>query len=249
MDRFLPDDLLMKPSKTLIIALACIIAAVIFYRYGRALWHPVYITVAGKRTVRDVLDTIGPAAAARLSPHFDQRGLRWPPRTVTLIGIKDEERLELWAHEDGWVFVRAYEIMGSSGGPGPKLREGDGQVPEGVYSVTGLNPNSSFHLSFKLNYPNAFDRARAMEDKRTGLGGDIFIHGSNVSIGCLAMGDEAIEELFCLVATIGRENVTVIITPVDFRRGEPTPAPVRAVNWLDELYLSIQKRLDDYTGG
>jgi murein L,D-transpeptidase YafK len=71
----------------------------------------------------------------------------------------------------------------ASGKAGPKLREGDGQVPEGIYRIDGLNPNSSYHLSLKLNYPNDFDLEQARTEGRTELGGDIFIHGKAVSIG------------------------------------------------------------------
>lgn len=91
-------------------------------------------------------------------------------------------------------------MLAASGGPGPKLREGDLQVPEGVYRLTAFNPNSSYHLSLRVDYPNAEDRAAedravARSDRRTSLGGDIFIHGKAVSIGCLAIGDPGIEEL------------------------------------------------------
>ncbi|HSA60443.1 MAG TPA: L,D-transpeptidase family protein, partial [bacterium] len=128
--------------------------------------------------------------------------------------------------------------------PGPKLREGDGQVPEGVYGVNALNPNSLFHLSIRLNYPNADDRARAREDGRANLGGDIMIHGSAVSIGCLAVGDEAAEELFVIAALTGLENVKVILSPVDLRSrslgGNASPV------WTTNLYSKIRKELGNY---
>ena len=78
---------------------------------------------------------------------------------------------------------------------GPKLREGDRQVPEGVYTIANMNPNSISHLSLALSYPNDFDRARAAEDGRADntLGGSIMIHGGSGSIGCMAVGDEAAE--------------------------------------------------------
>src|SRR5436190_607476 len=80
-----------------------------------------------------------------------------------------------------WRFVREYPVMAASGGRGPKLREGDGQVPEGMYTIDWLNPNSSYHLSMHVDYPNAFDRAHAADDGRTALGGAIMIHGRDVS--------------------------------------------------------------------
>ena len=91
---------------------------------------------------------------------------------------------------------RTYKIAGMSGNPGPKLAEGDGQVPEGFYFVppAAMNPNSQYHLSFNIGYPNDFDRAH----QRTGSA--IMIHGNRVSIGCLAMTDEKIEEIYTLCA-------------------------------------------------
>ena len=89
------------------------------------------------------------------------------------------------------------------GASGPKIQRGDKQVPEGVYGISYLNPNSAYHLSLGVNYPNAFDREMAAKDGRKNLGGDIMIHGKNVSSGCLAVGDEPAEELFVLAAEVG----------------------------------------------
>ena len=72
-------------------------------------------------------------------------------------------------------------------------------MPEGVYRIVALNPNSSYHLSMKLDYPTEFDLSKARAEGRTRPGSDIFIHGKAVSIGCVAVGDDAIEEIFVLV--------------------------------------------------
>ena len=69
----------------------------------------------------------------------------------------------------------------------------DGQIPEGIYGIGYLNPNSSYYFSLKVTYPNASDRARAKADGRTNLGGDIMIHGQAVTIGCVPVGDDAID--------------------------------------------------------
>jgi murein L,D-transpeptidase YafK len=89
---------------------------------------------------------------------------------------------------------RRYPIAAASGTLGPKLAEGDRQVPEGFYAVppSAMNPNSRFHLAFNIGYPNALDRSL----KRTGSA--IMIHGDRVSTGCLAMTDEVIEEIYTL---------------------------------------------------
>lgn len=214
-----------------------------FYRFGQAIWGPAYLKIVGKRTVSDAVEQFGPAARDRLRPSFAAAGVPFPPKRIALVAFKDIFRLELYAEHNGrWVFVRDYRIRGASGQAGPKLREGDRQVPEGVYAIEGLNPNSSFHLSMKVDYPNEFDRAMAQRDGRTQLGGDIFIHGESASVGCLAMGNEAIEELFTLAADIGAEQVHVLIAPCDLRT--QTPAPMaESPPWLPELYAQLETEL------
>ncbi|HEY8518319.1 MAG TPA: L,D-transpeptidase family protein [Candidatus Binatia bacterium] len=188
-------------------------------------------------------------AEARLAGRFAARGVLYPPRAVTLVALKDEGRLELWAANDqnsGWRFVRSYLVQATSGRLGPKLRQGDRQVPEGIYRVTALNPRSAYHLSLRLDYPNAFDQARASEEGRTRLGGDIMIHGDRVSVGCLPIGNEAIEELFALAERIGIENLLVVISPMDLRRVDASVALKRVGRrppWLAELYADIARAL------
>ena len=90
--------------------------------------------------------------------------------------------------------VHTFPILRASGRLGPKRQEGDGQVPEGCYFIERFNPASLFHLSLGLDYPNASDLVLTTD--REHPGSDIFIHGNCQSIGCLAMGDPAIEEVF-----------------------------------------------------
>jgi len=190
-------------------------------------------------------DLVG--AEQRLAAQFASRALPYPPREVALVALKSEARLELWADAGrGWSFVRSYLIRRSSGALGPKLREGDHQVPEGVYRIAALNPTSRYHLALRLDYPNAFDRARAAEDGRTRLGGDIMIHGGAVSDGCLPVGDAAIEEVFAVVERVGPENVSVVVSPLDFRRVERATVVARAADrpiWVPELHASIASAL------
>ena len=176
-------------------------------------------TPLGRATVADRLAQYGPEARARLVPRFESQGVSYPPARLVILALKSERRLELYGPDASGrlKFIRAYPILRASGKTGPKLREGDGQVPEGIYRVESLNPNSRFHLSLRLNYPNEFDRRQAEREGRTSLGGDIMIHGGRASIGCLAMGDEAIEELFVLAAEAGIGNIAVLVCPADFR--------------------------------
>lgn len=126
---------------------------------------------------------------------FHDAGLPYPAREIFLRWLKREAVLELWAREDRGRFalVASFPILASSGGPGPKRRQGDLQVPEGFYEIDRFNPASLFHLSLGLNYPNAADRIRAGGGDP---GGDIFIHGKDVTVGCAPLGDDAIEQLY-----------------------------------------------------
>ncbi|HEY3378363.1 MAG TPA: hypothetical protein VGL77_12800, partial [Armatimonadota bacterium] len=135
----------------------------------------------------------GSVARQRLQPYFARADVPYPPRALVLVGLKDTQTLQLYAPDRHGVMrlLRAYPIHAASGHLGPKLREGDLQVPEGIYHVESLNPRSLFHLSLRLDYPNAFDHEMARHDGRTQLGGDIMIHGSAASAGCLAMGNPA----------------------------------------------------------
>lgn len=198
------------------------------------------------RTVADVVTRYGPAARARLVPHFRKAGVAYPPNEIAILVLKREKRVALWARSGRqWRFVRNYPILAASGHAGPKLREGDYQVPEGVYRIEHLNPNSSYHLSMKVSYPNAFDRRMAARDRRTRLGGDIFIHGKAVSIGCVALGDPAIEELFTLVAETGHPRVKVIIAPNDLRVAGAVMHE-SAPPWVGQLYRTIAAALAQF---
>lgn len=179
-------------------------------------------------------------------PYFYKAGIAYPPHAITLLAMKEENKLELWAanKEGKTSFIRSYDIKKLSGLPGPKLKEGDRQVPEGIYKIIGLNPNSSFHLSLKLNYPNEFDLKHAKIERRKFPGTNIFIHGKSVSIGCLAMGDTAIEELFVLSEDVGINKTSVVISPYDPR---VKPLPKRATEeWVNELYQHIEKEYAKY---
>lgn len=161
-------------------------------------------TLAGYyRTVRaradaGAEDRVAAARTARgdiIRRRFLDAGLAYPPREIFLRAFKHESELELWAREKEEPFrkVAAFAVTAASGEPGPKRREGDRQVPEGCYMIDVFNPKSRFHLSLGLNYPNESDRILADPARP---GGEIYIHGGAVSIGCLPLGDPAIEELY-----------------------------------------------------
>ncbi len=202
----------------------------------------------GDQGIADRVAQYGAAARARLAPFFAAAGIGYPPEQFVLVGFKFERELDLLASGSGHdlTFIRSYPIQGMSGTLGPKLREGDGQVPEGIYTIVYLNPDSVAHLSLALSYPNEYDRARAEEDGRDTLGGDIMIHGGSMSSGCLAMGDEAAEELFVLAADAGWEGREVVLSPVDFRRNI-LPVGYRAqAGWVQDLYVRLRAELEGF---
>lgn len=111
--------------------------------------------------------------------------------------FKESNELEVWVKPEGsdeFELFKNYEICYYSGELGPKTRQGDGQSPEGFYFINAgrLNPWSSFHLSLNMGYPNSYDRTKGY------TGNYLMIHGSCVSIGCYAMKDEGIEEIYTL---------------------------------------------------
>ena len=174
---------------------------------------------------------------------FKSKGISFPPKNLALIAFKDSKELEVWAANEDKFFklITHYKIKAASGDLGPKLVEGDKQVPEGIYKIEGFNPNSAYHLSMKLNYPNTFDLLHAKNEGRSSPGTNIFIHGKSASIGCLAMGDPVIEKLFYLVHATGLSNTQVIISPTNpsLRTLDvPTTSPA----WVGELYKNIENQ-------
>jgi hypothetical protein len=167
---------------------------------------------------------------------FADAGAAFPPPRLDLLVLKEERQLEIWAPGERGrpVLVHRFPVLGASGHAGPKLREGDLQVPEGIYRLRVLNPNSRFHLSLGTDYPNALDRAAARADGRAGLGGDIFLHGGSASVGCVAIGDEAIESLFWLVGRAGRAKVRVLLAPWDLRAPDAPDPPAEANGSMGE---------------
>lgn len=130
--------------------------------------------------------------------------------------FKAEMRLEVWLRGRGDTFTkfRDYEICTFSGAPGPKLAEGDHQAPEGFYRVgfSQLNPNSRHHLAFNLGFPNQYDRSLG----RTGSA--LMVHGGCSSVGCYAMTDAGIDQIYTMVEAAlgaGQHEVDVHIFPFE----------------------------------
>jgi murein L,D-transpeptidase YafK len=199
------------------------------------------------KTVDDRIQEFGDKARKRLRKKYESVGLSYPPLHTTLVYFKSTRSVELYGRSSErppWRKVAITPVLAVSGTIGPKLRRGDEQVPEGLYRIEALNPNSAYHVSLRINYPNSFDRARARDDRRTNLGGDIMIHGKNVSIGCLAMGDEVAEDLFTLAKDTDYRKWTLILSPIDFRSESLDPKLLKKLpSWVPGLYSEIEAAL------
>lgn len=137
--------------------------------------------------------------------------------SLKIMAYKAEGKLELWlktASQKDYQLFRVYDFCAHSGTLGPKVIEGDGQTPEGFYKINVFNPMSNFHLSLGVNYPNATDLARTGKDRKPG--GDIYIHGNCVTVGCIPLTDEKIKEVYVLAVEArnsGQQDIPVSIMP------------------------------------
>lgn len=135
---------------------------------------------------------------------------------IYIRAFKLEEQLEVWGREKGsskFQLITSYPFCFSSGNLGPKRKRGDYQIPEGFYTIDRFNPESNFHLSLGIDYPNAADKIKS---EHSNLGGDIFMHGSCYSIGCIPITDDWIEELYIFAVEAknnGQDEIHVHIFP------------------------------------
>lgn len=185
----------------------------------------------------------------QLISFFTKANVSYPPKEIALLAFKSERKVELWAKGSNqtWHHIHNYPLTGFSGRLGPKLRENDKQIPEGVYRLVNFNPFSSMHLSMMINYPNNFDREKGYADNRKALGNNIFIHGKNLSVGCLAVGDLAIDQLFILARRVGLSNIKLIIAPNDLRKTKASTSAFAQPRWLPELYKNIAESLKPFS--
>lgn len=142
---------------------------------------------------------------------------------IYIRAFKEEQSLEVWIKSGKnaeYALLKTYKIAASSGVLGPKRKEGDLQVPEGFYFINRFNPMSSYYLSLGINYPNASDLILSDKSKP---GSDIFIHGSNVTVGCLPLTDDLIKEVYLLAVmakNYGQKKIEVHIFPFKMEKIE-----------------------------
>jgi murein L,D-transpeptidase YafK len=187
-----------------------------------------------------------------LRDRFQKAEVNYPSKELFLRAFKREAIVEMWARNqtrEPFKLIASYPVTCNSGTFGPKRREGDRQVPEGFYHIDRYNPKSNFHLSLGINYPN--DSDKILSDKEQ-PGSDIFIHGSNLSIGCLPLGNEGIEEVYLAALDCSIRPVPVHIFPAKMNtedwlawRNEQTKSrPELAVFWeqLLPVYAHFEKK-------
>jgi hypothetical protein len=235
---------LKKITRNILLVAGFAVAVGIFLKYGRSAYMPMMNKLKGNETVESRITAIQGEVWNRLENHLNLAGYKMDyPKEIILVAFKEEQLLQVYAKDSSGVkLIKEYPFTGFSGELGPKLKEGDKQIPEGIYEVEYLNPNSSFYLSIKVSYPNEFDKSKTELSDIAEMGGDIFIHGKSATVGCIPIGDAAIEEVFVLTQKAIDNKVKVIISPRDFRTNPEYPK-IAGVEWANELYERIENEI------
>lgn len=203
----------------LLLLLLLAVAVVLYLRKARA-GQP-----SDNERVRSVRRRVAPNLNAEL-----KRAHLKPGAPIFIRIFKEEKELELWMRDDmggRYVLFKKWPVANcGGGGPGPKQREGDGMAPEGFYHIGAaqLNPDSDFHLSFNLGFPNAYDKAHGRN------GTSLMVHGSNVSVGCYAMTDPVMEVIYLLMdaALRGKRQDEISVHCLPFRMSPERLAKAQA---------------------
>jgi murein L,D-transpeptidase YafK len=156
-----------------------------------------------------------------LQKQFVAAGLQWPPKEIYLRSFKYDSQLEVWVRNNDneqFKLFKSYRICALAGSFGPKRMEGDYQVPEGFYYINKFDPRSEYHFALGINYPNISDKI-CSDSMNQNPGSGILIHGSCVTVGCIPIMDEPIEEVYILAANAksnGEDFIPVHIFPVRY---------------------------------
>jgi len=180
-----------------------------------------------------------------LAKQFQAKGLTWPAKYLYIRSFKYDSEMEIWVKNkasEKYKLFKTYKICALAGSLGPKRMAGDYQVPEGFYYINEFNPRSNYHLALGLNYPNPSDRMLSDLSKP---GGDIYIHGSCVTTGCIPITDGQIEELYIMAAhakDLGDDFIPVHIFPINFKNSRSVAYLNRYLQNFTE-YVVFEKNL------
>ena len=176
--------------------------------------------------------------------------LSYPPKAILLRAFKKEGTLELWVENSTatYTLVKNYSICATSGILGPKRRFGDEQVPEGFYYLDWFNPQSNFFLSLHVSYPNASDR---ILKTLPNAGGDIFLHGNCVTIGCIPITDDGIKEIYWLAVLArnsGQMHIPIEIFPARLTSNglDQLAATHRGESQLLSFWMNLKEGFDSF---
>ena len=180
-----------------------------------------------------------------LKKQFAAAGITWPASQIYIRSFKYDSQMEVWVRnnpKEKFKLFKTYKICALSGSLGPKRMEGDYQVPEGFYYVNLFKPSSTYHMALGINYPNISDEILSDSTKP---GGDIYIHGSCVTVGCIPIMDNQIEDLYVLASYArqsGQEFIPVHIFPIRFNVARSVEYFNRIVK-EDSKYLTFVKQI------
>ncbi len=182
-----------------------------------------------------------------LRKQFEAKKLDWPAKYIYIRSFKYDSQLEVWVKndlKDQFQLFKTYKVCVLAGTLGPKRMEGDYQVPEGFYYINEFNPKSSFYLSLGINYPNASD---LLLSDSVRPGSAIYIHGACVTVGCIPLTDQYIDELYILAAHAkdqGQDFIPVHIFPVRFNV-KKSVAYLEGLTKDDPVLKKFSERLEE----
>lgn len=183
--------------------------------------------------------------------YFKEKGLPYSGFEIFIRAFKKEKSLEVWVKEkaaEEFGLLHTYPFCASSGVLGPKRKEGDLQIPEGVYTIDRFNPKSDYHLALRVSYPNASDRVFADPLQP---GGEIYIHGNCVTVGCIPLTDDKIKELYILCVEAknnGQQEIPVHIFPdrLDLGVPEKLAGETKATGKVKAFWQNLQSVYLDF---
>ena len=181
-----------------------------------------------------------------LQKQFAAKNLQWPAKYIYIRSFKYDSQLEVWVKntlKEPFQLFKTYKVCALAGTLGPKRMEGDYQVPEGFYYINEFNPKSNYHLALGINYPNPSDRVLS-DSLRPG--GDVYIHGSCVTVGCIPMTDMQIEEIYILAAYAkdqGEDFIPVHIYPIRYSN-KKSVAYLETLTKTDAQLKSFAEKLE-----